>query len=423
MIEANMYGLPFYSFGGTPQHTPPAVTPPTHARRGWRRHGASAGGRRLQHPGQPGQRRHLALLRPAAAGRLDVHRRRRPVDDRHAVGLLPAGAADGLARRDRARHESRTASGCGPHDPHDRQREAVQAVPARRLEEREAGQGLPEHLLPGGRGERQPRRRLRRPARHGRRSTSAASSRTSTGDLTRAPSRSWTRRRRHRLLELERLHAAARSSRRARSRRATSITAFVRVADDAGLSRVAILYHESGDGPLERRAARPRERRPLDEDVHHRELEPDPARLGGRGPQRQRRLQLQQGRQLPVGARHGRDAPVDLDRRAAARAGPGRRRSRSTSRCQRSSRAPSSVGISSAAPAPPTAGLPIQSGGLLDTSKPGVHTFTVAAEDVAGHASDGKRSATWSSSSSAASSRRSTIRRREQRQRRAAPCR
>ncbi len=31
MIEANMYGLPFYSFGGTPQHVPPTVTPPAHS--------------------------------------------------------------------------------------------------------------------------------------------------------------------------------------------------------------------------------------------------------------------------------------------------------------------------------------------------------------------------------------------------------
>jgi hypothetical protein len=30
MVEASMYGLPFYTFAGTPQHTPPAVTPPTH---------------------------------------------------------------------------------------------------------------------------------------------------------------------------------------------------------------------------------------------------------------------------------------------------------------------------------------------------------------------------------------------------------
>ena len=31
MVEANMYGLPFYGFSGTPRNVPPTVTPPTHA--------------------------------------------------------------------------------------------------------------------------------------------------------------------------------------------------------------------------------------------------------------------------------------------------------------------------------------------------------------------------------------------------------
>ena len=46
----------------------------------------------------------------------------------------------------------------------------------------------------------------------------------------------------------------------------------------------------------------------------------------------------------------------------------------------------SNVGIASCTGAT-DGGASIQSGGLLDTSKPGTHTLTVAAEDVAGHAS------------------------------------
>jgi len=34
MIEANMYGLPFYGFSGTPHNPPPAVTPPAHSVQG-----------------------------------------------------------------------------------------------------------------------------------------------------------------------------------------------------------------------------------------------------------------------------------------------------------------------------------------------------------------------------------------------------
>ena len=55
MIEANMYGLPFYSFTGTPQNPPPTVDAAEPRGRGRRRHRAPPGSRRLQHrPVRPG---------------------------------------------------------------------------------------------------------------------------------------------------------------------------------------------------------------------------------------------------------------------------------------------------------------------------------------------------------------------------------
>ena len=72
MIEANMYGLPFYTFSGTPQNPPPAVTPPSHSVVGGRRHGASAGRDRLQHrPERPGPP--APVRRPEPTGRVDLH--------------------------------------------------------------------------------------------------------------------------------------------------------------------------------------------------------------------------------------------------------------------------------------------------------------------------------------------------------------
>ena len=72
MIEANMYGLPFYGFGGTPQHVPTAPTPPTHAVVGGvdTAHLPALGG--FNFARDAGQRRLVALHRPAAPGRLDA---------------------------------------------------------------------------------------------------------------------------------------------------------------------------------------------------------------------------------------------------------------------------------------------------------------------------------------------------------------
>ena len=92
MIEANMYGLPFYTFSGTPQNPPPAVTPPSHAVEGGvdTAHLPAVTGFNISQadPAHP-----LLFVDPEPSRRLDVHAERRAVDDGDAVGLLPARAA------------------------------------------------------------------------------------------------------------------------------------------------------------------------------------------------------------------------------------------------------------------------------------------------------------------------------------------
>ena len=280
MIEANMYGLPFYGFGGTPQHAPP-VADAAHARR------SSAASTRRACPRSAAST--SARRRPATARRSSTdppsrtaRRSGRGIDAARCRSSTGRLQPHGLARRDRARHGrarrlGHTASrptrstNVKPYKPFPLVRSTLDKPVTR----------LPEHLLPG-----ELRRRstatspsassTTRPS-----STSAASSRTmATGQ--RAPSRSWTRSAWTSATRTRATTRRRRSSRRARSRTATSITAFVRVGDASGLQPRRDALPRDRRRDLARRAARPRGRRPLDEDVHDRQLEPDPARLRGR---------------------------------------------------------------------------------------------------------------------------------------------
>ena len=117
MIEANMYGLPFYGFGGTPQHTPPAVHPANPRGRRRRRHGAPAGRQRLQLRQATPAARHSLFVDPAHRTARPSRRRRPWTMGTLSVFYRPA-QPDGLARRHRARHESRTASGSAAFTTH-----------------------------------------------------------------------------------------------------------------------------------------------------------------------------------------------------------------------------------------------------------------------------------------------------------------
>ena len=308
-----MYGLPFYGFGGTPQHTPPVATPPAHSISGgvdtaqvsvagfnFGATPASDGSSLFTDPA------HLdgSAFGPWTMGTLSVfYRPAQPTASRDVT--VPGTVAHGVWVNGLTTH---TLANVKPYKPFPLVRSAARQARAR----------LPEHLLPGDRGHDQPRRHLRPAARHGRRQP-----RSLLPELDREPGHRAGRgldRHGRRLLDLERLHAAAdlpdeRDSERdehhgLRPRRR-------RFRPEPG--RRALPRDRRRD--LARAAARPRGRRSLDEDLHHRQLEPDPARLRGRGSQRERRLQLQQGRQLLVGARHRRDAPDDPDRQPTAVAG------------------------------------------------------------------------------------------------------
>ena len=150
--------------------------------------------------------------------------------------------------------------------------------------------------------------------------------------------------------------------------------AFVRVTDDSGaLHRVAVLYNtgtpawqvkeltNAGDGLWTGRSTPPSTRS---------------ARRRGPGQRGQRRVQLEQGRRLPVRRGHGQ--AVDPDRPpAAGNVFTLHQVVKTTFSCSD----PGGVTKCSGQPN----GLSITSGGLIDTIIPGPHSFMVTATDLSGH--------------------------------------
>ena len=163
----------------------------------------------------------------------------------------------------------------------------------------------------------------------------------------------------------------------------TSITGFVRVADASGLSRVAILYHETGDGTWH----------VVQLDHASGDLWTKTFTIGSSSP-----IQLDSEAQdvngnvgysfnkavnfSSVPDTAGTRPTITIDAPLPAPGTGGTFALNQSVPAQFS--CSSNVGIASCNGAT-DGGASIQSGGLLDTSKPGTHTLTVAAEDVAGH--------------------------------------
>ena len=136
----------------------------------------------------------------------------------------------------------------GLDDRHAREREAVQAVPARAL-----GATTSPCATTRTSSSRRPRSTVNRDVTFGQQHDTVV---VNLGPLLpeRRPGTTGHRagreldRPRRRLLDLERLHAAADHPDERGPERRRRITAFVRVGDASGLSRVAVLYHDTGVG-------------------------------------------------------------------------------------------------------------------------------------------------------------------------------
>ena len=164
----------------------------------------------------------------------------------------------------------------------------------------------------------------------------------------------------------------------------TSITAFVRVGDASGLSRVAVLYHETGvgtwhvlqldhaAGDLWTKTFTIGSSNPIQLDSEAEDLN------GNVGYSFNKAVNFSS---VPDTA--GTRPTIQIDNPLPS-PGPGGTFTLNQSVPAQFS-CSSNVGIASCTAAT-DGGASIQSGGLLDTSKPGTHTLTVAAEDVAGHA-------------------------------------
>ncbi len=377
MIEATMYGLPFYTFGGTPQHVPPAVTPPSHsvvngidtasvpAVDGFTFTQGSNG--LFTAAGRPDGSTFTSGGAPWTMGTLSVfYRPAQPTVSRDVT--VPGTAAHGVWIRSLT---TSTQDNVTPYKPfplvHDANERPVKDYPniffpaTMATINRDVTFGTEHDTAVVNLGRFFP---------------------SQTGDLSKGTEQ---------LVSSIGLDVGYSTSadvtpptifQTSAVQTGTSITAFVRVGDASGLARVAVLYHELGDGTwhvvqldhasgdLWSKTFTIGSANPIQLDSEAQDINANVAYSFNKAVNFQ---------SVPDNVAAHPSITIDNPLPAPTGTFTLNQRVSATFACS------STLGIASCNGAT-DGGASIVSGGFLDTSKPGPHTFTVAAEDVAGNA-------------------------------------